>query len=249
MSDPAQRFTSRVDSYVKYRPGYPSAVVDLLREECGLTKHAVVADVGSGTGILAEMLLKNGNGVFGVEPNQAMRERAEQLLSSYPRFSSVAGTAEATNLPTSSVDLITAAQAFHWFDLEHCRPEFCRILKRDGFVALMWNDRRLDTTQFLRDYETLLQTFGTDYREVSQVGNQATFFSPNSFQVKRFPNVQLFDLEGLKGRVFSSSYTPEPGQPNFEPMVQELERIFGLHQQGGKVAFEYDTLVYYGRLH
>ena len=157
MSSPTERFTSRVETYIKYRPTYPAAVIDLLRSECGLTADAIVADVGSGTGILSELVLKNGNEVIGVEPNQAMRLAAEHLLSSYPRFRSVEGSAEASTLPAASVDLITAGQAFHWFDATAARREFARILKPNGSVALIWNDRQLDSTEFLRGYEALLR--------------------------------------------------------------------------------------------
>src|SRR4051812_26588364 len=106
MSNPTRRFSSRVENYVKYRPSYPAEVVELLAAECGLTPTALVADVGSGTGLLAELFLKNGNHVFGVEPNREMREAGERLLGSYANFTSVNGTAEATTLPDRSVDMI-----------------------------------------------------------------------------------------------------------------------------------------------
>src|SRR5688572_11145173 len=156
--DSATRFSNRVDDYIKYRPGYPGAIVDFLTAACGLTPAAVIADVGSGTGILSELFLKQGNRVFGVEPNQEMREAAERILAGYPSFTSVAGSAEATSLPAQSVDYITAAQAFHWFERERARAEFERILKPGGWVLLLWNERRTDTTAFLRDYEELLLT-------------------------------------------------------------------------------------------
>ena len=251
MSNSAERFTTRVETYAKYRPGYPAEVIQLLRSECGLTPEAVVADVGSGTGILTELLLKNGNVVFGVEPNEAMRTAGTSLLRAYPKFKTIAGSAEATTLPAASVDLITAGQAFHWFDATAARREFGRIIKPKGFVALIWNDRRLDSTPFLRDYEELLRNFGTDYAKVQEFDGEsliASFFAPHGFKFKRFPNRQDFDFEALKGRVFSASYTPEPGDPKFEPMVEALNRLFNAHQQNGQVAFEYDTKVYYGQL-
>lgn len=251
MTDSTQRFTSRVESYAKHRPGYPPEVVELLTAECRLTPDALVADVGSGTGILSELLLKNGNAVLGVEPNEAMRVAAEQLLAGYPKFVSVNGSAEATTLESDSVDLITAGQAFHWFDPKKARAEFARILKPEGFVALIWNDRRLDSTPFLRAYEELLMDFGTDYKQVRGFNERdeiATFFAPGSFKSKSFDNVQQFDFAGFKGRVFSASYTPEAGHPKFEPMVNRLQEIFDRYEKRGSVAFEYDTKVYYGHL-
>src|SRR4051812_35067235 len=104
MRAPTERFSSRVENYVKYRPGYPAAVVPLLETACGFTRESVVADIGSGTGILAEVWLKHGNPVFAVEPNGPMREAAERLLTAYPAFTSVPGTAEATTLADHSVD-------------------------------------------------------------------------------------------------------------------------------------------------
>lgn len=250
MQSSTERFTSRVETYAKYRPSYPTQVIELLRSECGLTPDALVADVGSGTGILSELLLKNGNVVIGVEPNEAMRRAAESILRGYPKFQSVNGSAEATTLPAASVNLITAGQAFHWFDAAAARKEFERILKQDGFTALIWNDRRLDSTEFLRNYEALLRQFGTDYAKVQEFDprNQITeFFAPHEFKYREFPNRQEFDFEGFKGRVLSASYTPEPGNPNFEPMLQALQELFDSHHENGMVAFDYDTRVFYGQ--
>ncbi len=116
IADPTRRFSSRVQNYVRYRPGYPPAVIDLLKKECGLSPSTVIADVASGTGIFTRMLLENGNRVLGIEPNPAMRKAGEEFLSAYPGFASLGGSAEATSLPDHSVDMITAAQAAHWFD-------------------------------------------------------------------------------------------------------------------------------------
>src|SRR5207244_4125864 len=126
---------------------------------------AVIADIGSGTGILAEMFLKNGNQVYGVEPNREMREAGERLLGGYPRFTSVEGKAEATPLADSSVDFITAAQALHWFDLDAARTEFRRILNPRGWVVILWNDRR-DESPFMQAYRQLLLRHSTDYLQV-----------------------------------------------------------------------------------
>jgi len=246
-----QRFSSRVDNYVRYRPSYPKAVTGLLRAECGLTSNAVVADIGSGTGKLTELLLESGWRVFGVEPNQEMREAGERLLNSNPRFTSVAATAEATTLPEKCADLVVAGQAFHWFDRERTRAEFLRILKPGGWVALIWNDRRTDATPFLAAYEELLREFATDYDQVNHRNIDAAtlqhFFGAEP-KLRRFPYTQHFDFEGLKGRLLSSSYAPERGRPNHEAMLAGLKKLFEVHQMNGLVAFEYNTLVYYAPL-
>ncbi|HEU5014136.1 MAG TPA: class I SAM-dependent methyltransferase, partial [Roseiflexaceae bacterium] len=210
--DSTQRFSSRVENYVKYRPSYPQEIIAALQQACGLTSDSIVADVGSGTGIFAELLLRNGNTVYGIEPNQAMRAAGEQLLQHFPRFHSVNGTAEATTLPAQSVDFITAGQAFHWFDPDRARREFARILRPGGWVALIWNERRSDSTPFLRDYEQLLRTYGTDYEASKHTNFDAelirAFFAPNPMFMQTFENQQRFDYDGLRGRLLSSSYTP-----------------------------------------
>jgi len=252
MLNSTQRFSSRVDDYVKYRPGYPVAILDLLRQECSLTSASTIADIGSGTGILTELLLKNGNPVFGVEPNREMRGAAELLLGNYTAFKSVPGTAEATTLSDNSIDMITAGQAFHWFDRDSAHREFLRILKPAGWVALIWNDRNITARPFFKAYEDLLLTYGTDYAAVSHKHADATaigsFFGPGGFKQAAFPNQQVFDFEGLRGRLLSSSYAPEAGHPKHLPMLNALDAIFRDHEAGGKVTFEYDTAVYYGRL-
>jgi SAM-dependent methyltransferase len=252
MSDSTKRLSSRVENYVKYRPGYPAPVIDLLRRECDLSPASQVADIGSGTGILTEMLLKSDGQIFAVEPNQEMRMAAERLLSANSNFHSVNGTAEATTLRPQSMDVIVAAQAFHWFDRARTRPEFTRILKPGGRVVLIWNDRRTDSTPFLQAYEKLLQEFSLDYRAVDHKQIDAAtigaFFAPNVFKSASFENRQVFDFEGLKGRLLSSSYAPELGHPKHEPMLRELSTIFEQHARQNQIVFEYDTLMYYGRL-
>ncbi len=250
--NPTGRFSNRVENYVRYRPYYPPAVIDLFRNECGLVRTSVVADVGSGTGILTELFLENGNPVFGVEPNREMREAAERLLKSYPAFHSISGTAEATTLPSQSADLITVAQAFHWFERDKTRMEFCRILKPGGRMALLWNDRDATSLPFSRVYEELVKTFGTDYEAVNHkqidVGVIGAFFGMNGFKQAIFQNRQVFDWHGLKGRLMSSSYAPEPGHPRHEPMREALRALFEERQTRGKVGFDYYTRAYYGQL-
>lgn len=251
MNDSTKRFSSRVENYIKYRPGYPNEIIETLRSECGLTADSIIADIGSGTGILTEMFLRNGNAIYGIEPNREMREAAERLLKDYSRFHSIAAQAEEITLDDASVDFVTAGQAFHWFDRETARAEFTRILKPQGWVALIWNERVTTTTPFLVAYEQLLKDYSTDYEQVDhrRIDDDVIrdFFGSRQFKLKRFENLQVFDYESLKGRLLSSSYAPEEGHPNYEPMLAELERIFQAHQDEGKVAFEYVTQMYYGQ--
>ena len=252
MIDPTQRFSSRVENYVKYRPSYPAAIVELLKAECGLTQDSIIADVGSGTGLLSELFLKSGNRVFGIEPNQEMREAGERLLRGYANFVSVAAAAEATTLDDHSVDFVTAGQAFHWFDLDRVGVEFARILESHGWIVLVWNERRIDSSPFLRAYEELLHTYAPEYeivnhKQIDLDVIRATFHS-SDFELTSFDNRQLFDFEGLKGRLLSSSYAPEAGHPNYAPMLEELAAIFRRYQLNDRVSFDYDTQLYYGQL-
>ncbi len=246
---PEERFSDRVENYIRYRPRYPWEIIPLLERETGLSPHAAIADIGSGTGISSEMFLQAGYQVTGVEPNRPMREAAERLLAGYPAFRSVDGSAQATTLADDSIDLVVAAQAFHWFDTPETRTEFDRILKPGGHVALIWNERKTDATPFLREYENLLLHFGTDYAEIrhENIGpaSLARFF-PGGYSVHSFPNYQKFDFDSLKGRLLSSSYTPAAGHPAHEPMLAELRHIHELHQTGGEVVIEYDTKIYLG---
>lgn len=251
VSHPTQRFTKTIDYYHHYRPTYPREVVNLIVKESGIDKSSSVVDVGSGTGIFTEQLLNFGCHVYAVEPNQEMREYAEGNLQQFPNFESIDGTAENLSIPDNSVELITAAQAFHWFDTPLVKPEFYRVLKQDGWVVLLWNFRNNYGSEMMRAYEELLSTYGTDYKDVAAENVSESdvehFFKPNTFQSQVYENVQTLDLEGLKGRLLSTSYTPKPGDSNFEGMMTEAEKIYREYQKDGFVELLYHTTVYYGQ--
>jgi SAM-dependent methyltransferase len=250
-SNATSRFSDRVENYVRCRPGYPAEALRALEIECGLTPRHVIADVASGTGIWTRMLLENGNRVFAVEPNQEMRRAGERLLSAFPNLISTTGNAEATTLPDASVDFVTAAQAAHWFDRPAARAEFIRILKSGGWLVLLWNERLIDRTPFLRAYEELLLTHATDYEEVRHERTTDAvneFFDPAPYTERSFAMCQQFDYGGLEGRLLSSSYAPAPGHPRHESMLRELRRIFEENCPAGRVVFEYTTRIYFGRL-
>ena len=250
-SNPTTRFSNRVQNYVKYRPKYPTKILDFLKTELELSSEYTIADIGSGTGFLSELFLQSRNIVYGVEPNKEMRQAGEKLLNQYQNFQSIDGTAELTGLESYSIDFIVAAQAFHWFDVRKARDEFKRILKPNGWVILIWNERT-ENPPFLKAYEKLLQSFAIDYKKVDHrnVNDKVftRFFSSDNYQLKIFKNEQHFDFEGLKGRLLSSSYAPIEGHANYHPMMVELKNIFGAFQQEGKVTFEYDTKMYYGKM-
>ncbi|MBI3510452.1 MAG: class I SAM-dependent methyltransferase [Bacteroidetes bacterium] len=246
-----ERFSDRVANYVKYRPDYPFAVVEKLKEEKVLSENSVISDVGSGTGLSAKIFLENGNEVFGVEPNKEMREAGEKFLESFGKYHSIDGTAEETKLENNSIDVVIAGQAFHWFDREKTKKEFRRILKPGGWVVLAWNDRRTDSSEFLKAYEDLLKMFGTDYNKVNHRNVNLNenvfddFFGKNKWKSFSVENFQDFNFEGAKGRLFSSSYVPPEDHPDSKLMTDVLKKIFLRYQENGFVRFEYDTRVYY----
>lgn len=251
MTDPTSRFSNRVADYVRYRPGYPEELVDLVRDACGLLPGWTVADVGSGTGLLTEVFLKNGNPVFAVEPNGAMRGAGEDLLSHYPNFTSVEGTAERTTLASGSVDLVAAGQALHWFDPEASRAEFERVLRGRGWVLFVWNEVRAGAPVAV-DYEGLRVRHGTDYEGAGRHGGGASvverFFGRTPYEARTLGHRQVLDLEGFRGRLASSSYVPSAGEPGFGAMMEDARRVFDRHQGDGRVVFPYDTRVYFGTL-
>jgi ubiquinone/menaquinone biosynthesis C-methylase UbiE len=251
-ADSKERFSSRVDAYVAARPRYPQEIIPHLQSEIGLTPQWTIADVGSGTGISCEMFLANGNSVIGVEPNAAMRAAAEKSLASSRHFQCVNGSAEATTLPDASIDLAVAAQAFHWFDIEKARCEFQRILRPSGHAALIWNVRKLGGSPFLDAYEGLLKEFSTDYMKIRHENiddaARTRFFGTPHYRSAVFPNHQHLDWDGLRARLLSSSYTPQPDDPRHEPMLARLRQIYDQHSGAGTVTIEYRTELFYGRL-
>jgi SAM-dependent methyltransferase len=250
-TDARKRFSSRADDYVRYRPSYPAEALTVLRNECALRSGHVIADVGSGTGFLSELFLKNGNRVYGIEPNEAMRKAGEEYLASYDSFVSIDASAEATTLENGTVDFVTAGQAFHWFEPAAARREFQRILKPTGWIVVMWNDRQTDSA-FAKVYEDLLVKYGTDYTSVRdsypELHTMQEFFAGGTVSQRDVPNAQVLDWEGLAGRLRSSSYAPLPAQPNYAPMMEALEELFRANQENGQVRMEYSTHVYFGKL-
>lgn len=252
MKDPTRRFSSRVEDYVHYRPHYPPEIIAVLREECGLGETSVVADIGSGTGFLSELFLGNGNQVYAVEPNADMRAAGERLYGARRNFRSVNATAESTTLAVGSIDFVTCGQAFHWFDRGKARLEFSRILVPRGWVVLVWNERRTDATPFLREYEDLILKYSADYHLVhhGRISGEVLreFFGPDGYRMRTFPNLQMLSLNGVKGRLLSSSYMPEADDPSWGSLLWELEAIVHRHGVDGLVRFEYDTRMYYGQM-
>lgn len=246
---PTQRFSNTVEHYIRFRPDYPADLLDFLQSELALSKQHIIADIGSGTGKWTKPLLENGNMVYGVEPNQFMREAAEQLFAQYPRFQSIDGTSESTNLPDQSLDFISCAQAFHWFEPKATRQEFQRILRPDGQVLLIWNKRVDSHSPFMEAYHQFLIDYGTDYQEtcLRRIDHSIlrSFFN---FHTKHFFHHQEFDFVGLKGRYLSCSYAYSAEHPQHSLAIDVLKEVFDRYAIEGKVQMWYRTELYYGSL-
>jgi len=249
--DNTRRFSNRVDNYVKYRPSYPSAIIDFLQKEYQLATDKMIADIGSGTGISSTLFLDKNYRVIGVEPNKEMREKSEELLSRYKNFKAIDATAENTQLDDHSIDVITAGQAFHWFDKEACKKEFKRIIKPDGIVVLIWNER-LAESAFEQEYDELIVKHSIDYKKIDHRNidekNIQDFFHPNTVALKIFSNQQIFDFEGLKGRLLSSSYAPIENDARSAPMIADLKTLFDKYQTNNTITIHYSTNVYVARM-
>jgi ubiquinone/menaquinone biosynthesis C-methylase UbiE len=246
-----ERFSSRVEAYVRHRPSYPKEVISVLQIECGLTAQMSIADVASGTGIFTRLLLENGNRVFGVEPSEKMRRAGEEYLAEFPNFVSLAGTGEATTLPARSVQMVTCAQAAQWLKREEALREFQRILESSRYVVVVFNDRQVKDDAFAEEYENLVVKYGTDYSAVQRMGRifeGDEFFELYKCEKRTLPNHQDLDYEALEGRLLSSSYAPLAGDAGHEPMLEDLRRIFERYQSGGRIRMRYDTNIYFGKL-
>jgi len=249
---PTERFSDRVSNYLAYRPSYPAELIDTLAHKCSLHSGSVIADVGSGTGKLSELLLEQECSVIGVEPNTEMREAAVKLLNTYQNFKSVDGECTDTRLEDHSVDLITVAQAFHWFEPIPTKKEFERILKPDGYVALIWNKRNMDLP-FHKDYDHMLHRYCPEYAKVNHHnitdGDISAFANANPVQNFNCSYTQKFDLAGFIGRMCSSSYTPKAGSDKYAALVNAAQALFEEHESGGVVEFAYQTNLFLLQMH
>jgi ubiquinone/menaquinone biosynthesis C-methylase UbiE len=250
--DPTARFNGRATVYHAHRPRYPKELLNLLTAECDLTPASIIAEFGSGTGILTELFLKHGNVVHAVEPNAAMREVAENNLSGNPRFHSINATAESTGLPGNSIDFIIAGQAFHWFDRPRAAAEFARVLRPRGWTVLVWNERLTTSTPFAAAYEDVLIHHSIDYvamdpKKVSgDAAAMAEFLGPDS-RMASFHHTMPMTFDDLVGLLASASYAPLPGHPKHASMIDALRAAFEAHAANGIVPLDYEMKVYYAR--
>ena len=253
MSNSTKRFSERVENYLKYRPDYPSFLIKVLENELNFKKDFILADIGSGTGILSKLFLDYGNQVFCVEPNNEMRSAADNILSEYANYQSINGTAEETTLETDSIDLIVAGQSYHWFNNSKAKKEFKRILKPNLSTVLIWNSRKKDNNEFSSEYESLINNFSIDYKQVGHYNindhDLNSFFNKEGYKKVVLENHQILDYDGLKGRLFSSSYMPNQNEKIAKTIMVKLKEIYNHHQKDGTISIDYNTEIFIGKIH
>jgi ubiquinone/menaquinone biosynthesis C-methylase UbiE len=248
--DFTHRFTGRASVYAMNRPEYPRKLLDILTTEIGFDQNRTIADIGSGTGLLSRLFLQNGNRVFCVEPNDEMRSFAEQSLSGFSNFVSVKGRAEDTTLVNASVDLVTVGQALHWFEHQRAKKEFDRILRYNGGVCIVYNDRS-EKDPFMREYDALIQRHARDRAKVPEINNAflSSWFRNGIFKQFNLVNEQFLDLEGLSGRITSASYMPNPSEnEKFTTLKNDISQLFQSRAERGRVRMLYDTRVFLGKI-
>jgi SAM-dependent methyltransferase len=248
----SEKFTGRASVYKKYRPDYPEEYIDYLAEYNTLGPQSVIADIGSGTGVLSRQLLDKGFSVLCVEPNDDMRSTAEAELGNYPGFTSVNGAAEHTGLAGGCADLITAAQAFHWFDKGLFKAECKRLLKEGANVALVWNSRD-ETSAFVRANADIMKRFCPLFYGFSGGIDEApevfeAFFENGSFDCRVFRNDLQYDLDGFIGRTLSASYALNEGSPGYKGFIAALTELFEKYSRGGRVTMPNTTRSYIGKV-
>ena len=246
--NPKSRFSNRVENYVKYRPNYPKEMIKFLSDTIGLAKGHIIADIGSGTGISSKIFLDNGNEVYGVEPNAEMRAAGEKYLSNYANFHSIEASSEDTKLESKSIDMIISGQAFHWFEPEATKKEFLRILKPDGYVVIFSNRRKPSNSQFMSDYTELISKYSQKEFNYPLNRDIPNFFNLKPIHEVIFPNIQIFNLERLKGDLASYSYIPSEEDPRFNSMISEFQLLFEKYNNNGILNFHYETVLYYCKM-
>ena len=244
------QFTGKASAYTKGRPLYARAALDFLKEQ-GIDESARIADIGAGTGIFSKQLAANGATVYAVEPNEDMRHAAEEYLKDMPNARCVDGSAENTTLPDRSVDFISAAQAFHWFDKTAFRKECDRILTPGGKIVLIWNVEVFGG-DFFRDYGEILKRLLNEDMPQTDDNNPYEFFFKmaeaflNDFKQYEFDNTLYLDEKTFLFKSLSSSAAPKKDDPRYEPFRQELKELFARYQENGVLTYPHKTVLYIG---
>lgn len=249
--DNTKLFSGKAEDYSRARPGYANEFIEYLYNKIGINKKSVIADIGSGTGKFSRYLLDMGSRVFCVEPNEDMRKISERELSSYSNFISVIGEAGNTTLKDNSMDFITVAQAFHWFDIEKFRLESRRILKPRGKVILVWNSRDINNIVNKVSYE-IYKRYCTDFNGLSGgiIKDDARIdkFFYSRYERIEFENNLHYNRENFIRRSLSSSYSLNPDDEKYDEYIKEIENVFDKYSCDGIIEIGNNTVGYIGEV-
>lgn len=247
--DNTKKFSGRAQDYTRGRPGYPKALFDRLYTDYGFSDNSCIADIGSGTGRFSKYLLDKGCTVYCVEPNEDMRRVAENELGDYNNFISVNGTSDITTLQNKSVDFITAAQAFHWFDAKKFKKECQRILRHDGKIVLIWNTRDMCSLFNIKSYDIYKKycpAFKGYHGGMKDDDERILKFFNNNCDKIIVENPLVFTKEKFIKRSLSASYSLKKGDENFNDYIRALENLFDEYSENGIVIMENNTTAYIG---
>ena len=247
--DTSKLFDGYAKDYAAGRPDYAMELIECMYGKHGISKDSVIADIGSGTGKFARHLIERGSEVFCVEPNDDMRQTAERELSEFPNFHSVKGDAEMSGLPDQSVDFITTAQAFHWFNVERFREECRRILRPGGKVFLIWNMR--DESELLNsEMRGIYEKYCPDFRGfnggIKKDDERIKAFFKNGYEYISFDHPLFLDRDTFIARSLSGSYSLKEGDKDFGVYMSEIKAVFEKNCVNGMALIANQSVAYFG---
>lgn len=247
-----EKFSGKATHYDYARPAYAESLLNTLYSDYGFSPQSVIADIGSGTGIFTEQLLKRGNKVYGVEPNTDMRKAGEERLKGYQNFVSVNGDAANTKLLNTSIDIITVAQALHWFPLEEFSKECKRILKPNGQVVIVYNQRCNDFIN--KDVDAVVAR----YCDIRNASTGAAYIELKRKRINELYNGKfieicksnslLMDKNKFLSYWLSRSYAPREGDVNYKLFVNDIVSVFDKYAKDGLITLKQESMAYIGKV-
>jgi len=249
--DHHSKFSSKAEIYAKYRWDYDPKAIASLCQIAGINHNSVVADIGSGTGMLTAHFVNNVSKIYAIEPNAEMRAIALKNLAQYPAFVSIDALADSTTLPDNSVDLIVVGRAIHWFNAETTKPEFLRILKPNGWLAtcrVTHEDLELlEALKILRKTESGWNV-AQDKSKILENNDLESYYFNNNYQTIKQHSVIQEDWQQFLGRMLSHSPAPNSNNPLFPKFEAAAKKIFQSYSKAGILEIKIATEIKLGKI-